>query len=165
MSFLREFAKNAQSQNALRIVHDTKAKTYTVAGTLDLSQIGPDNPMIATFTRTLDVRIAVTLPGEVIEHNGTLDGTTVTWVGKPGEKLDIHAVSEEASTIPWVPVLAIGIPVLIVIAALVAWLVVRRRSAAPQPPPDLAPPTDPWRADLQAQQWPQADGQAGPPHN
>ena len=143
------------SKDQLRIVHDKDAGTYTVSGELDLSQLNPNEGMGSAFARTLDVHIAITLPGDVIEHNGTLDGTTVTWVAKPGEKLTMHAVSEEASAIPWVPVLAIGIPTLLVIAGVVTWLVLRRRPVPAQeaPPaaptsPDPAPPgpaADPWQ--------------------
>jgi hypothetical protein len=156
------------SRDQLRIVHDQEAGTYTVSGELDLSRLSANDPMGAAFARTLDVRIAITLPGDVTEHNGTLDGRTVTWIAKPGEKLTMHAVSEEASAIAWVPVLAIGIPTLLVIAALVAWLVFRRRAAAPQPPvePAPAPATDPWQtANLEAEQRSQPDGEPGPGHD
>lgn len=157
-----------QSKDQLHIVHDEKAGTYTVSGVLDLNQLGAGG-MGSAFTRTLDVRIAITMPGKVIDHNGMLDGTTVTWVGKPGERLTMHAVSEEASAIPWVPVLAIGIPTLLVIAGVVAWLVMRRRAATPAPPVEgaPAPPADPWQATagLEAEQWSQPDRQPGPVHD
>lgn len=153
------------AKDQLRIVHDKEAGTYTVSGELDLSQLN-SGAVGAALTRTLDVRITITMPGDVIEHNGTLDGTTVTWTAKPGEKLTMHAVSEEGSAIPWVPVLAIGIPTLLVIAAVVVWLVMRRRSAAPAQPVEAAPapPADPWQTtgNLEAQQWSQPDREAGP---
>jgi hypothetical protein len=162
------------SNEQLRIVHDPKAKTYTVSGEVDLSPLNPSEPVAASFIRTLDVRIAITLPGDVIEHNGSLNGRTVTWVGKPGEKLTMHAVSEEGSTIPWLPILAIGIPTLLVIGGVVAWLLLRRRPTAPPPAeatqPEPAAPADPWQtppaeqptANLEAEQWSQPDREPGP---
>jgi hypothetical protein len=169
---LSELNKESDSAQSLRIVHDTQAGTYTATGELDLSELRATEPVGAAFARTLDVKVAVTLPGTVIEHNGALDGTTVTWVGKAGEKLTMRAVSEEASAVAWVPVLAIGIPTLLVIAGLVWWLVSRRRSAAAPEPADahagLGPPSDPWSTttpNLEAQQRPEADGQAGTTHH
>ncbi|HKA67499.1 MAG TPA: hypothetical protein VKG85_00115 [Actinomycetes bacterium] len=45
---------------------------------------------------TGDIRIVVTFPGRVLSHNGSLDGTTVTWTGTLGQDLVMQAVSEDS---------------------------------------------------------------------
>jgi hypothetical protein len=40
---------------------------------------------------TMNVRVAITFPGEVIDHNGQLDGRTVTWTPSGTQAVEIHA--------------------------------------------------------------------------
>jgi hypothetical protein len=88
-----------QSGDDLKIVHDKTAKRYTVTGTMDLSEIKADDPTTKAFMGSLDIKISITFPGKVLEHNGELSGTTVTWKPKAGEKTALRAVSEEASAL------------------------------------------------------------------
>jgi len=77
------------------------------------------------------MQLSVTFPGEVSEHNGTLEGRTVTWdlTSAPDE---LHAVgaAEPTSSAPiWLSP-AIGIALLVGVA-IVLVVALRRRGAAP----------------------------------
>ena len=61
---------------------------YVVSGSIDLSSTGDPGttsgsssplPLPTALTAGFDVAISITFPGEVVEHTGTLEGTTVTW--------------------------------------------------------------------------------------
>ena len=60
--------------------------TYEVTGVMDLTSDDADlvgNPFedqIGDAFDTAELRVAITFPGEVLETNGQVDGTTVTWV-------------------------------------------------------------------------------------
>ncbi|WP_144276270.1 hypothetical protein [Demequina sp. NBRC 110053] len=81
---------------------------FVVSGTpTDLgAELGEvDIPADATAT------LAVTFPGEVTEHNGTLDGTTVTWdlITAPDE-LQARGAAVEGGGIPvWIIVLVLAV--------------------------------------------------------
>lgn len=98
----------------------------------------------------LDVRVAVTFPGPVGEHNGDLSGRTVTWHAVYGDHLTLEArgsatpgAATVRSTPGWVWVAA-GVAGL---AALLATLAERRRrvgaarsSTSPTTSPAVTPP-------------------------
>ncbi|HKZ18970.1 MAG TPA: hypothetical protein VJQ57_02560 [Acidimicrobiia bacterium] len=78
-----------------------------------------------------DFQIAVTFPGEVIEHNGVLQDRTVVW-DLDEESLagaDLFAAARKGGSLPW-PVIGGIVLGLIVIGAVVWGLLARRR--APQ---------------------------------
>ncbi len=95
----------------------------------DLSGLG--DALAAGF----DIRVAVTFPGEVVEHNGTLEGTTVVWTPKAGENLAIKAKAKAegaggAGSTLLVPLVIGGVVlVLLVVGAIV--LLARRKSPTP----------------------------------
>ena len=70
---------------------------FVVNGTLDLSDsTGADPsasslPLPKPLTAGFEVAVSMTFPGEVVEHNRTLEGTTVTWTPKAGENLVMKA--------------------------------------------------------------------------
>jgi len=76
--------------DALTIVRT--GDTYEVDGVMDLSTEDADlqgNPFEDQITEAFDtaeLRIAITFPGEVLEANGQVDGTTVTWEPVFGER-------------------------------------------------------------------------------
>jgi hypothetical protein len=106
---------------------------YVVQGTMNLSDdTGQMSSLPPGVADTFDVRIAVTFPGEVIETNGTVDGSTVEWRPAMGESTEISARGEASSGglgggFPW---WIVGVVVGIAVIVLVAVLVVRsnRRS-------------------------------------
>jgi hypothetical protein len=73
--------------------------TYEVDGVMDLSTEDADlqgNPFEEQITQAFDtaeLRIAVTFPGEVLETNGEIEGTTVTWEPVFGERNVLTAVA------------------------------------------------------------------------
>ena len=73
--------------------------TYEVDGVMDLSTDDADlqgNPFEDQITEAFDtaqLRIAITFPGEVLETNGQVDGTTVTWEPVFGERNVLTAVA------------------------------------------------------------------------
>ncbi|MFC7479458.1 DUF3824 domain-containing protein [Luedemannella flava] len=140
-----------QDKDELKIVHDKAAKKYTVTGTMDLTEIKADDPTTAAFMGSLDIKVAITFPGKVIEHNGELNGNTVTWKPKAGVKTDLKAVAEEGSalsvltggsgssnTVLIAGIVGGGVLLLIIIIVVIVLLSKRRK----QP----AYPTDPYAA-------------------
>jgi hypothetical protein len=121
---------------------------FVVAGTLDLSDTGASSgsseeplPLPSSLTAGFDVSVSMTFPGEVVEHNGTLSGTTVTWVPKPGEKLVMSAkakatggsagvlgLSSASSSTPLI--IGLVLAALLLVGGLVALLLRRGRTPA-----------------------------------
>jgi hypothetical protein len=70
---------------------------FVVNGTLDLSDSTGSGssesplPLPSSLTAGFEVAVSMTFPGEVVEHNGTLEGTTVTWKPTAGENLVMKA--------------------------------------------------------------------------
>jgi hypothetical protein len=73
--------------------------TYEVNGVMDLTADDAElegNPFEDQLTEAFDtaeLRIAITFPGEVLETNGQVDGTTVTWEPVFGERTELQAVA------------------------------------------------------------------------
>lgn len=59
----------------------------------DLGELGGMGDMSGMVD--FDMRIAVTFPGEVLETNGTVDGTTVTWSPEFGDSTEMRATASE----------------------------------------------------------------------
>jgi hypothetical protein len=136
-----------QDRTGLVLTHDTDSGTYVVSGTLDLGALNPEGFATAGLASSFDVRFAVTFPGSVTRHNGQLDGTTVTWVATPGQTLLVDAVAKDGDPVPWLLVLAIGIPAVLIIGGLAFWLMGRRPKAgasrANEPPAESATLAEP----------------------
>ncbi len=83
--------------DSLSIEH--KGDTYEVNGVMDLTVDDPElqgNPFEDQVTEAFDtaeLRIAITFPGEVLETNGHVEGTTVTWEPVFGERTELRAVA------------------------------------------------------------------------
>ena len=126
--------EGSTASDDLQITHDAGAGQYKVSGVLDLSEAAGEGA--AELTENLDIKIAITFPGRVISHNGELDGTTVTWRPKAGEKLTIQATaSDDASSFNWLLVVGIAVPILLLLAGLVVWFFLRGRSSGGTPAP------------------------------
>ena len=111
-------------QGDLSITHE--GDTFVVDGNLDLSAgetpIDPNDPTTQELLSQLDVSLSVTFPGDVTDHNGSLDGTTVTWTPAFGEATSIHAVGSAidggSSSLMWI-LIGLGVVLLIVVALIV----------------------------------------------
>ncbi len=173
----------ANDADTLRIVRE--GDEFVVTGAMDLSDMGAEGSgeMMAGF----DVRIAVTFPGAVSEHNGTLQGRTVVWEPQPGERTEMMARGDAsggsfgvlggADGSGWLPVILGGVAALIVAVVLFVVLRNRRERAAdahlrfaqqrweeqyPQGVPALFPPTTPPATPPAGQPWGQPVGPGGP---
>jgi hypothetical protein len=109
-----------------------------VSGILDTSSEGEsleENPLGDSFIEGIaastSIRITVTLPGEILETNGVIDGQSITWTGKFGEKLDIQAVavSPLQEPINWLVFGGLIGLLLAIAAGAVAFLLTRKKSA------------------------------------
>lgn len=78
---------------------ERRGDTYEVNGVMDLTADDAElegNPFEDQLTEAFDtaeLRIAITFPGEVLETNGQVDGTTVTWEPVFGERTELQAVA------------------------------------------------------------------------
>lgn len=152
------------------IVHD--GEEIVVTGNLDmtdmdpeamageLGQLGGDAGQLGDvdeLMESLEMSVSITFPGEVTEHNGELDGTTVTWTPVPGETNEISARSADSGGgggdgIPvWIWILIVV--VVLGLAGLLFFLSRNRNQAPPAddaatvgavpPPPGAAPDAAP----------------------
>jgi len=92
---LTEF-QNSDDPAALSITR--QGDTFVVSGVLDMSTglSGATGALGATGQELLDsaeIRITMTFPGDVQEASGTIDGNSVTWEPKFGERLEISATA------------------------------------------------------------------------
>lgn len=121
---------NTDDPEGLSIVR--QGDTFIVSGVMDLSSpLGASGstgsiPGIEDALAGADIRISVTFPGAVTDTNGTVDGTTVTWSPKIGERLELRATagatgsgSSSTSSILLIGGIALGVIILIVVIALV----------------------------------------------
>jgi len=136
---ISEFSDPADPES-LQITRD--GDTFKVTGVLDLSQglsgaTGATGGTGAQFLESAEIRVAITFPGEIIDSNGQIDGNTVVWEPKFGERLDIQATGSaiesggSSSTLLYV---LIGVGAVVVIA-IIAALVMGRKKKGPAVPP------------------------------
>src|SRR5699024_11575233 len=91
------------------------------------------------FADSFDVRVSITFPGGVDEHNGDKSGNTVTWTAEPGENVDMSARGGAEGGLSFLLIggIILGIVILAVIVVLVLVLKSRKtqqpayRGAAP----------------------------------
>jgi hypothetical protein len=132
--------ENNSGADSLKIVH--QGDTYVVSGALDLSQTSGASgasgasgvsgfPDAEQIFASAQMKLAITFPGEVTESNGQVDGNTVTWEPKFGERLDLHAVAKASggggsSTL----LLLLVVGAIVVILAIVLGILATRRKNA-----------------------------------
>ena len=131
-------------EEGLSITHDAEAGTYDVSGAMDMTDIGTEAAGLGDF----DISVSITFPGEVTDHNGTLDGRTVTWTPVLGETNEIRATARDGSgsDVPARLLIAIAVAVVAVLAGL-AYFLTRRNRATQETPgaaADEGPPAGPW---------------------
>lgn len=113
---------------ALSIVRE--GDTFKVSGVLDLSSATGASgatgsiPGVDQALAGAGIRISITFPGEVTDTNGTVDGRTVTWSPKIGDRLELRATasaigsgSSSTSTILLIGGIALGVIMVIVVIA------------------------------------------------
>ncbi|NED95518.1 hypothetical protein G1H11_09350 [Phytoactinopolyspora alkaliphila] len=89
---LEDFSEGTD-MSGLSIVRE--GDQFVVEGDMDMSDASTgemeDIPPGMLENMDFDLRVAITFPGEVLEHNGSLDGTTVTWEPEIGAQNDMFA--------------------------------------------------------------------------
>ena len=130
------------------IDHDADAGRYEVTGQMDMTNFGDaadleglPSSMVDAVTGAFDASISITFPGEVIETNGQVSGTTVTWVPAVGETNEIRAVASDGTSggVPIGLLIGMGAAVLVAITGLV-FVLTRRNSAEPDEQQHTAEP-------------------------
>jgi len=138
---LTQFAPQVGDSSAFAI--ERQGNKLVISGVLDTSAEGEDmedNPfadsIMEGFAASTSIRVSVTLPGEIIDTNGQVDGQTITWKGAFGEKLELQAVSVSplSSPINWLLVGGIGGIVLGIVGLAVTWLSTRKKPKADSTP-------------------------------
>ena len=135
--------------DALKITRD--GDDFVVTGSFDATaaSVGGDTGIdLSSLSNGAQLLVAITFPGEVKEHNGTLKDRTVTWTPKIGEKIDMHARGSAVSGIAipvwlWAVGGAVVLVLLFLLGLLIAWLIIRgRRNAVPAQAQAMAPGID-----------------------
>ncbi|MCH7231126.1 hypothetical protein L0U85_09705 [Glycomyces sp. L485] len=111
---LAEFADlGGDEWGYLRITHEDRR--YLLDGYWDLRI---DEFLDIENLEDAEIVISVNFPAAVTDHNGELDGRTVTWTMSPGEDYELRAEAEQYNGRAW---LAVGAGSLVVVLALL-WL-------------------------------------------
>lgn len=126
-------AFSGQSEDSLKIVRD--GDDYVFTGAIDFS--GEAEPDEEADDDNLTVTVA--FPGAVTEHNGDLEGSTVSWSTAMDQRLEMSA--RGAATPAGPPILlivGIALVVLLVVAAIVGVLLFVRSRAKKRAAADVA---------------------------
>jgi hypothetical protein len=143
---------NSDDPEALSIVR--QGDTFTVSGVLDLATgaSGASAPIpgasgipgIDEALAGADIRISITFPGAVTNTNGTVEGTTVTWTPKVGQRLELTATagatgsgSSSTSSTLLIGGIVLGVIIVIVVIALI--MKRRKESSGGDMVPDTTP--------------------------
>jgi hypothetical protein len=121
---------NSDDPTSISIVRS--GDTFTVSGVLDLSSATGASGATGTIPDLdqalagADIRISIAFPGAVTDSNGVVDGSTVTWNPKIGQRVELRATagaigngSSSTSSIVLIGLIALGVIVLIVVVTLV----------------------------------------------
>jgi len=113
-----------------------KGDRFFVTGLVDMTTETPtglgEMAIAERFGRTAETRIRITFPGEVLKSNGKIDGRSVTWHPKLGERTALSAEARTSAIIPVLLIVASAAAVFLVIVGLTVFLVLRhRRRRAP----------------------------------
>jgi len=113
----------------LKIVRE--GDQFKVSGVLDLSggTQGTGGGIPAGTLGTADIWVKMTFPGNIISSNGKVDGNSVTWEPKVGERAELQAVASaipSSSSFPWLWI-GIAVAAVVVLLAVVLAVTARRR--------------------------------------
>lgn len=128
----------AGGTDELSIVRD--GDEFVVSGRMDLSDTGmgaeEGGETLAGLMEGFSVQIAITFPGAVSQHDGTLEGNTVTWQPQFGEVTEINArgsaIEGGGAGFP-LPLLIGIIAAVLVAVGLILFFVLRSRRNATAP--------------------------------
>jgi hypothetical protein len=158
---------NGSGPEDLRI--ERQGDVFTVSGVLDLSSAsgasgitGPSGlgDAVNKALGTADIRISMTFPGAVTRSNGEVDGNTVTWRPRLGQRLELQATAKatgggSSSTILLIVIAAAAVVVIVIVA-----LALSRRSKGGAPG---APSEEPGSEGMEMAPTPSAPSSMAPP--
>lgn len=114
---------------------------FKVSGSMDLSEDSsgedPSGMDMAALASSAEIRLRLTFPGEVVSSNGTVDGNSVTWTPKFGEKAEITAVAKATgggSSMTWL--LVGGLLAALALVGGFLFVTMRRKGTASTPVPE-----------------------------
>lgn len=107
----------------LRIDHSDRR--YELEGYWDLRAAGFIDP---DAFQDAEILISVDFPARVTEHNGTLDGRTVTWTMTTGEDYELHAAAVANDMLAFALVAVACTVVVLALLWLWQWRALRRHS-------------------------------------
>jgi len=121
---------------------------FQVSGALDFSNTGQKGstlgPAAQQALRSAQLSVKLTFPGAVSSSNGTVEGDSVTWIPKIGQKTELTAVASAIGTGGGFPawIILAGVLVLLLAAAV---FVMNRRRRPPELPAEasISPPGEP----------------------
>ena len=130
---LKDFAA---SSNSTSLAVTRKGDNLIVSGSLDST--GGDssisdarsNPFTKAFFEGSEVKVVVTLPGEIKSTNGKKSGNTITWTGQIGDKMTFDAVAYSPKGIDPIVIAGIAGGVLLVAIGFGLGFFIRKRKAA-----------------------------------
>ncbi len=128
------FASEGTESDSLQIVRD--GDEFVVTGAMDLADTsGTDLSAMPGLADSFDVKISITFPGKVSDHTGELNGNTVTWAPKYGERTEISArgsaVPGGGSDLPIALIAGIAAAALLLIGLVLFFVLRGRRKAEP----------------------------------
>jgi hypothetical protein len=119
------------SEGALRL--SRTGDQYEFSGTLDFTPgEETENAEVDGDPGDSDISVSIGFPGEVLDHNGELDGTRVTWTTTLEGSVDMHATASAVAppvSVQQVLLILAAIVLPLAVIVLVAVLLVRRHRA------------------------------------
>ncbi|SDD22856.1 LppM family (lipo)protein [Glycomyces harbinensis] len=112
----------------LRLTHS--GREYDLEGYWDLRAAGFID---ADAFEDAEILISVNFPATVTEHNGELDGRTVTWTMTPGEDYDLNATAVENDGRAFAVAAVASVVVIAGLLWLAQWVALRRHSVGTAP--------------------------------
>ncbi|GHJ45142.1 hypothetical protein Cs7R123_24840 [Catellatospora sp. TT07R-123] len=144
-------AFNSGKADAPHIEHADGKYTFTADLKTGSNSLGAQAELMRPFLSGIQITIALTFPGDVVEHDAQakVDGHRVSWNLGLGENNRLRAVAEEGPAFPLAVVAVVGgvagLAVVVGIVVLAIWLSRRHATPAPAATPayPAAAPTDP----------------------
>ncbi|HCT75576.1 MAG TPA: hypothetical protein DGG94_15440 [Micromonosporaceae bacterium] len=129
---------NRAEPGAPRFTHQDGKYTFGMDADMSNADLGPQSAVIKPILDTIELKIAVTFPGKVIERDNLaeLSGNTVSWKLKMGSAHKLNAVAEEPATFQWLLVAGVGglFGILVVVGIVVLAIRLNRRPKQPAEP-------------------------------
>jgi hypothetical protein len=119
----------------LRITRDGEnlvtsgALDFTGSSSADMSS----NPMAKALMASMDLKIAITYPGKILETTGKASGNTITWTPEYGKKTEISAVVSAPFSVgfQWTWIIIGAAAVIVAVVVVLVVVRARRKKSAP----------------------------------